>query len=138
MVKRRSLQAYVLLFGVLVLGTVIGGGGTYAYMRNQAGAGVDRDGGRERARLDALTRELDLTGEQRTRVEGILQANQDERAKRMRAMFETCGEPVREHKRRVDADIRAALTPAQQKRFDELADEQEKRFFPRRDAGSGP
>jgi Spy/CpxP family protein refolding chaperone len=138
MVKRRSLQIYALLFGVLVLGSVIGGGGTYAYLRNQAGPGADRDGGRERARLDALTRELDLTAEQRTRVEGILQASQDERSKRMRAMFEACGEPVREHKRRVDAEIRAALTPAQKARFDELADEQERRFFPKRDAASKP
>lgn len=135
---KRSLQAYALLCGVLALGAVIGSGGTYAYLHNHASASGAREGDRERARLDALARELDLTSEQRTRVEGILHANQDERARRMRAMFETCGEPVREHKKRVDADIRAALTPAQQKRFDELADEQEKKFFPRREGGGGP
>jgi Spy/CpxP family protein refolding chaperone len=37
----------------------------------------------------------------------------------MRAVFAACGEPVREHKRRVDEEIRAALTPEQQRRFDD-------------------
>ncbi len=49
----------------------------------------------------------------------------------MRAMYASCGEPVRENKRRVDADIRKALSPDQQTRFDALAEEQEKKYFPR-------
>jgi hypothetical protein len=126
------LQAYAALIGVLLLGVVIGSGATFAYLRDPGRNALAQDSGRAR-RLEALTRELTLSPEQRTRVEGILEASSGEREKRMRAMFEACGEPVREHKRRVDSEIRATLTPEQQRRFDAIAEEQSRRYFPRRD-----
>lgn len=130
MSARRSLQAYALLGAVLVLGIVSGSGATYAYVRYQTGLAAAPNPGRmRRERMAAFTRELDLSAEQQAKVEAIFQANNDERDRRTRAMFEACGEPVREHKRRVDAEIRAVLRPEQQARFDELAQEQERRFF---------
>lgn len=129
--KRSSLQVYAVLIGVLLLGGVIGAGATFAYQRDPTRA-AGPDNGRAR-RLEALTRELSLSAEQRGKVERILEASSEEREKRMRAMFQTCGEPVREHKRRVDDEIRATLTPEQQRRFDAIAEEQSRRYFPRRD-----
>ena len=138
MVTPRGFQVYAIMAGVLLLGIVIGGGATFAYMRPQAAIAVAPDSPRvRRERVAALARELDLTDAQRAKIEGILEASRDERSKRMRAMYETCGEPVREHKRRIDAEIRAALTPEQQVRFDALADEQGKKFFPRREGKPG-
>ncbi len=124
--KRTSLQAYAALIAVLLLGAVIGSGATFAYLRDPARGAPGQDSGRAR-RLEALTRELGLSPEQRSTIEGILEASSEEREKRMRAMFAACGEPVREHKRRVDQEIRAALTPEQQGRFDEIAEEQSRR-----------
>ena len=76
---------------------------------------------------------LASSAQQRAKVEGILDASSGERERRTRTMFETCSEPVREHKRRFDEEIRAALRPEQQRRFDAIAEEQSRRFFPRRD-----
>ena len=135
---RPSAKAYGMLFAVLVAGVVIGGAGTYVIVRRPESAGVDRESARQHEKIEALSRELSLSSEQRAKVESILQASRDERGKRVRAMYETCGEPVREHKKRVDADIRAALDPAQQRRFDALAEEQEKRFFPKKEGETPP
>jgi hypothetical protein len=126
-----------LLLAVLLLGGVIGAGATYAYLRRQEGVAAGSEEARRRERLDAMTRELDLSGDQRTKIDAVLKASADERSRRFRAMVETCGEPFRQYKRQVDGEIRATLTPAQQQRFDELAAEQEKRFFPQRDAAGG-
>lgn len=130
--KRSNLKAYAAVIAVLLLGAVIGSGATFAIVRDPARAASAHETGRAR-RLEALTRELGLSPEQRAKVEKILEASSEERENRMRAMFAACGEPVREHKRRVDEEIRAALTPEQQRRFDEIAEEQSRRFFPRRD-----
>lgn len=133
MVTPRSLHAYALMAGVLALGSVIGGGATFAYMRAQAGVAAGQDSPRvRRERVAALARELDLTEAQRSKIEAILEASREERSKRTRAMYEACGEPVREHKRRIDAEIRATLSPEQQGRFDALAEEQAKKYFPPR------
>jgi hypothetical protein len=138
MVMRPSSKAYGVLVAVLLSGVVIGAGGSYVALRRPESAGVDRETSRHRERIEALGRELGLSGEQRAKIETILTSSRDERAKRMRAMYETCGEPVREHKKRIDDEIRANLSPAQQKRFDELAEEQEKRFFPKKEGETQP
>lgn len=133
MVRLKSVQVYAIMVAVLVLGAVIGGGATFAYMRSQVEVAAGQDSPRVRhERVAAMARKLDLTEAQRSKIEGILEASREERSARMRVMHETCGEPVREHKRRVDAEIRAVLTPEQQVRFDALAEEQGKKFFPRR------
>jgi Spy/CpxP family protein refolding chaperone len=139
MVKPAGMQVYALLCAVLLLGSVIGAGATYAYLRRPAEITATQDSPRvRREKIDALSKELDLNDAQRAKVEGILEASQQERMRRMRVMHETCGEPVREHKKRVDGEIRAVLTPEQQKRFDVLAEKQDRKYFPKSDASAAP
>ena len=139
MVKPAGVQAYALLCAVLLLGIVTGAGATYAYLQKPAEIAATPDNPKvRRERIEALSRELDLSDAQRTKIEGILEASREERSKRMRAMHETCGESVREHKKRVDGEIRAELSPEQQKRFDVLAEEQDRKFFPKPDPSAKP
>ena len=46
-------------------------------------------------------------------------------------LMERCAGPLREQRARVDAEIRAVLTPEQQQRFDKLVKEHEERKFGR-------
>jgi len=56
----------------------------------------------------------------------------------MRTAMETCGKPLAEHKKKVDDEIRALLTPEQQQRFDQLLERQRERAPWERPPGAGP
>jgi protein CpxP len=83
----------------------------------------------------ALQRELGLTSQQRDAVQGILERQLPERRRLMSDMLQHCGDPLRVHKAKVDAEIRAVLNPEQQRRFDALAARQGERLFPRMQHG---
>ncbi len=82
-------------------------------------------------RLDFLRRaqrELDLTPEQRERIDLILKESQE----RTRKIMEPVSPQIRDELQRVRAEFRAVLTPEQQVRFDELARQQQRPREPRR------
>jgi len=66
--------------------------------------------------VEELTRELDLSPEQRSRVESILEANHE----KARAYWERARDEYRTLREEFRSEIRAALTAEQQQRFDEL------------------
>jgi Spy/CpxP family protein refolding chaperone len=89
----------------------------------------ERMGGPPSGRLlERLTRELDLTADQRAKIEGVLTTRRprlDALQQEVRAKFDAEQESLRN-------DIRAVLTPAQQQKFDEREKEMRSRFGGRR------
>ena len=85
----------------------------------------ERMGGQLSGRLiERLTRELDLTDDQRSKIEGVLTARRprlDALQQEVRAKFDAEQEGLRN-------EIRALLTPPQQQKFDEREKELRGRF----------
>jgi Spy/CpxP family protein refolding chaperone len=137
MVRNPRLIALAVVLGVFLLGAATGAGVMHAYSEHRLAelAGPERRGER---RLRALSRVLDLTPTQREAIGAILNREEPEARARMRAAMEQCGQPLGDHKAKIDAEIRAVLTPAQQQRFDQLAAEQAERFMLRRPHGPHP
>jgi hypothetical protein len=78
------------------------------------------------SRLEFLRRvqkEIDLTPEQRTRIEGFVQEAQE----RFRHLWEPVAPQVRTEFEALRKRIRAELSPAQQERFDQLIKERSRR-----------
>jgi Spy/CpxP family protein refolding chaperone len=100
-----------------------------ADFRGPMGGPGERIGGAPAGRLiERLTRELDLTADQRSRIEGVLTARRtrfDSLQQDVRAKFDAEQESLRN-------EIRAILTPEQQQKFDEREKELRGRFGGRR------
>ena len=73
--------------------------------------------------LRRMERELDLTPQQHEPIDRILQEGQE----RMKKLMETVEPRRREELKRTMEEFRGVLTPVQQKRFDELAKQQQQR-----------
>ena len=72
---------------------------------------------RQRAELlDRMQRQLYLTPSQRERVEKVLRESHD----RMKLLWDSIAPQAQDERRRVNESIRAELTPAQQKQFEEM------------------
>lgn len=115
------LKAYGLVAGVFFLGAVAGGSVTYAYARAET-RGLftgDREAF-ERLRLEALERELGLDAAQAAKIRGIFEQHREERERLGKQMFETCGEPLRTLRSRIDSEIKAVLRPDQVARYDAM------------------
>jgi len=129
-VKNAKLKGGLILLGVFVLGSLTGAAGMRAYMQRDE---VEELTGGPEARFGlqhfrALARELDLSDEQRQQVREIVKKHRPERRRLMQELSEGCGADMQEHKQKVDAEIRAVLTPEQQQRFDALLSKQRERF----------
>ena len=83
----------------------------------------------EERRVEAMSRELELSDEQRGKLLGIFQKHADEHKRLLRKEIETCGGPLKEHRERVDAEIRALLTPEQRAKFETLRAERRRRLL---------
>jgi Spy/CpxP family protein refolding chaperone len=125
-----KLKGGLVLVGVFLLGGLAGGATARAWVqRDYAAQLTGRPGERiARRHLGALARELNLSDEQRERVRAIMDKHRSEREAVMKKLAESCGAPMREHKAKVDAEIRAVLDPEQRKRFDALLTKQRERF----------
>ena len=128
MVNRTRVKAYAAVAGVFLLGAAAGAGVSHAFAQRGYANLVSGDRQLvEHRKLSALSRELDLSDDQRQRVAEVLQKHRDERRELSRRMFEGCGEPLRAHRARVSAEIRAVLNPDQQARYDALEKERSQR-----------
>jgi len=123
-------RGYAIVLGTFVLGSLCGAGVGYAVSQRSLGAllSEDRSEARDLRRLEAFTRELDLSGDQRERVRIIVERHRPERERQTRRMFDECGQPLLRVKDAMDAEIRATLTPDQQRRFDEMRERRAKFF----------
>jgi hypothetical protein len=122
MVKGRRF-GYVLLLSVFLLGGVVGGGAALA-LTQESHAAVVREGKvQQHYRLRALTRRLDLDRDQESRVSGILEDDNEVSQALGKEIVQRCGDRLRDHKNRVDGELRSVLRPDQQRRFDKLVEE---------------
>jgi Spy/CpxP family protein refolding chaperone len=134
MVTKR--KGYLLLGAVFLLGSIAGGAGAYAFAQKQHAA-ILRDEPQkfDVRRLASLDRKLDLDVDQEARIRTILAQDRDDSRALSKDMVERCGQPLRDQKARVDAEIRDVLRPDQRARFDKLTDERRRRV--RVDGGTG-
>ena len=131
-------KAVTVLSGVFLLGAIAGVGGTLAYVAKERVAVRRLDFARTGDfPLQALIRRLDLTDEQRSKVQAVLEKHAPNRRQVMQAVMERCGTEFREEKAKLDAEIRPLLTPEQQKQFDELSARQHERLFAPHGMGRG-
>lgn len=123
-------RGYAIVFGTFLLGGLCGGGVGYAVSQWSLSALLSEDRGeaRDARRLEAFTRELELTSDQRERVRVIVERHRPERERQIRRMFDECGQPMLRVKEAMDAEIRALLTPDQRRRFDAML-ERRAQFF---------
>jgi len=118
---RGKLKAFGALVLVFVLGVIAGGAGSRAMLqRRYARLFRDRFEVFEHRRLGALSRRLDLSDAQEDQVRTIMNKYGEQRRKLTRDIMERCGEPLRAQKTLMDAEIRGALRPDQQTRYDKL------------------
>jgi Spy/CpxP family protein refolding chaperone len=111
-----SRKAYLIVFVLFILGIALGSVGTYLVtMRVQAarpvGAGVNAP-----SHMAIFTRDLNLSPEQQTQVQAILndtRAHYAELHQKLDPEYEQVRHQSREH-------IRQILTPEQQPKFEEL------------------
>lgn len=116
--KRERLFSVLALVVAFALGGVAGAFGMRAHVFRGFADRMHGPPGRARMefRLEAMTRELDLTSEQRDKIRKVFESHEQER----RAMFDRCAPEQRALMDKVDAEIRAVLTPEQQKKHDEM------------------
>jgi len=125
----KGILATVVIFGAGVLtGAVVAQYSTNLYGPRHARPGLGfragefgSPGGMRLEFLRRIQRELDLSAEQRERIDRILKQSQD----RTRKLMEPVAPQLRLELQRAKADFREALTPQQQERFDTMLKQQQ-------------
>lgn len=118
------------LLAVLALGAMFAlGAGTGSVVGYQYGVARPSGDGRRARAVRELERELGLSAAQREQVEAVFARHEDEKRRRLRQTFASCGDSVRAHKAIVDGEIRALLTDVQRLTFDRWLAEQDRRWF---------
>lgn len=126
--KLKGIGVFVLVFA---LGVLTGGAGSRALLqRRYAALFKDRPAVFEHRRLGALSHRLDLDDAQEDRVRVIMSKYSEKRRELTRDIMERCGAPLREHKAKLDAEIRTVLRPEQQTRYDKLLKDGDRRHPP--------
>lgn len=113
--KTRSIAVLVVTF---LLGGIAGAFGMQAYHRVHFAHELAGPPGRARMhfRMEAMSRQLDLTRDQRKKIEAIFQKHEGER----RAIFKQCAPGFEKLRAKIDNEIRAVLNADQQKKFEVL------------------
>lgn len=123
-------RAYAIVLGTFVLGGLCGAGVGYAVSQRSLSAllSEERSEARDQRRLEAFSRELDLSDDQREQVRRIVERRRPERDRLMRRMFDECGQAMKRDKDAMDAEIRALLTPEQRPAFEAMRERRAKFF----------
>jgi Spy/CpxP family protein refolding chaperone len=125
---KSKVRAYLVAVVIFALGALAGGGGSFAYAQKKHAAILqDNDAGFESRRLRVLSRKLDLDDAQQERIGAILAKDREDSKALGQDMMQRCGQPLRDHKAAVDAQIRAELRPDQQTKYDQLGEERKGR-----------
>lgn len=99
--------------------------------RDRHGAGPEKMEERIEHRLNRLDKRLDLTEEQRTKIEGILRS----RMEKSREEFRKMREKMRAEKKETEDQIRAVLTDDQKAKLDSIAKERREKEKKRKMTG---
>lgn len=136
--KFRPIHAYLLVALAFVLGAASGGAVTYGFVKQEQIELLDDDGRGivEMRRARALVRKLDLDDEQREKVLAIFRNAREARKGIDDDVLVRCGERIREHRAKIDDEIRAVLRPDQRERFDRLVEKRRERMRKKKERGS--
>lgn len=109
-------RSTLVLLGTFVLGGVAGAFGMQAYHRMKFARELSGPPDRARLhfRMEAMSRQLDLTRDQRRKIETIFEKHEGERHK----TFKRCAPGFAKLRTQIDSEIRAVLDADQQKKFD--------------------
>jgi Spy/CpxP family protein refolding chaperone len=130
MIEKPKLKGYLALALVFVLGIIAGGAGVFAFVQRKYGSVFsDRSDAFENRRMRAFARHLDLDDTEQTKVRAVMDKYAAKRRELTRDMLSRCGDPLRDQKAQMDAEIRALLRPDQQARYDELLKDQHDRVW---------
>jgi hypothetical protein len=122
-VKPANLKAMGVLVAVFALGAIAGAGGAFAYTRDEVRDLADEPGMREARRMRALSRNLSLSDDQERELKAALNRRKKERRAVWLRTMEHCGEPIRQQKAELDAEIRKVLNDEQRTKFDRFVRE---------------
>jgi hypothetical protein len=131
------MQKWKIIAGLLlvfVLGTLTGALGTGMVLKRQHPFFSRQPEDRKAFIMKRLSRKLDLSAEQKVRIEAIIDRVQAEAFQKMREGRRF----MREHLEKGFAEIRQELTPDQQRRFDQMKAERERRRKERGERLRGP
>ncbi len=126
-----KLKVYGVVVGIFVLGAGAGGAAGYAVASKRLAdaLGDDRPAlGDARRTIAGMSRELNLSREQRQKVRDIMERHRDENRELMRNMVDKCGTDLQSLRDRVDGEIKSVLDPEQQQRFQKLVEKRGKHF----------
>lgn len=117
-----KLKVVLVLVGLFLLGAIVGVAATHAYLRREYTNFVEDDspGHRDRFRLRALSRRLDLSEEQEQLVRDIVERHRSEREAHIDLVADVCREPLEQMRLRTENEIRQVLTQEQRERFDRI------------------
>jgi hypothetical protein len=124
--NKARLEAAALVFVVFLLGLLLGGVGSHLWDERVLGQEQVNTKPTRQQVLDDLTERLQLTPEQQKQIGGTID---DTRAK-WQALYAPLDTPREQIRQQGRANIRAALTPDQQAKFDDFLkrlDEQRKK-----------
>lgn len=123
------LKAYLALGVAFALGGICSAAGYHALVQRDFArlfAG-DREAFEAR-RIEAMTRELDLSSAQGAKLKEIFRRHAPERQRLMQAAMGQCGAPLAAQRERIDGEVRALLSPEQRPRFEAMRAEQSRRM----------
>ncbi len=124
------LKAYLALGAAFVLGGICSAAGYHVLVQRDLArlfAG-DREAFEHR-RIEAMTRELDLSTQQAASLKQIFRRHAPERQRLMQVTMTQCGAPMAAHRARIDAEVRALLRPEQRPRFEAMRAEHARRML---------
>jgi Spy/CpxP family protein refolding chaperone len=96
--------------------------GTLGPRHQRTGFGLGSPGGMRLEFLRRMQRDLDLTADQRERIDKVLKQSQE----RSRKLMEPISPQLHLELQKAKAEFREVLNPAQQARFDELLKQQQR------------
>lgn len=116
--SKQKWGAVLALLGAFALGAVAGGFGMKSFVLHRFAERMGGPPGRARMefRVEAMARALDLSAEQRAKVQAIFEKHEDER----RRTFEKCEPEHRALRDKVDAELSEVLTPAQREKHQQM------------------
>ncbi len=130
MVISSKLKVYGVVIGIFVLGAGAGGAAGYAVASKRVAEvlGGGRGEAHEALRLEAISKKLDLSREQRQQVRSIMSRHRDDNRRLTRDMYEKCGGELGQLRERMDEEIRGVLDEEQRARFVEMMEKRGARF----------
>jgi hypothetical protein len=123
-------RALLIVVGFFSLGALGGAAAGGAWVKQELAASMfsGEPKAHERIFLTALSAELELSDEQRRRVEAIAARYRERRHQLLQEVFSGCGKPLEALQQEMDTALAAELDESQAQRFRQLSEARRRRF----------